>query len=116
MLATQGSVWGVEGTALPLEPGETLTLQVGGDYYWPELSRLPGSLAAGTTIYIQVDSANTETTYGAVFRGPRADGGVYDNISSLTLPSTVTVMEQLPESDSTVTEHPRTGSSLPLRR
>jgi hypothetical protein len=115
-LAGYGSVWGVEGDVLPLDPGEALTLQVGGDYYWPELSRLPDNLAAGTTIYVQVDSANTETTYGAVFEGHERTGGVYDNISSLVLPGEVTVAAQSPESGSSVTEQPLRGSGLPLRR
>jgi uncharacterized repeat protein (TIGR02543 family) len=115
-LAGYGSVWGVEGDVLPLDPGEVLVLQVGGDYYWPELSRLPDNLAAGTTIYVQVDSANTETTYGAVFEGHERADGAYDNISSLVLPGEVTVAAQSPESGSSVTEQPLRGSGLPLRR
>ena len=115
-LAGYGSVWGVEGDVLPLDPGEVLVLQVGGDYYWPELSRLPDSLAAGTTVYVQVDSANAETTYGAVLESHEISGGVYDNIGNLVLPSEVTITGLESEHDSTVTGQPRTDSDLPLRR
>jgi uncharacterized repeat protein (TIGR01451 family) len=80
-LCDEGIVWGVDGGgALPLEPGETLTLTIGDAHYWPSLSNFPGSLPAGTPIYVQVDSANWHTTYGAVLEGHEIYGGAYNNI------------------------------------
>jgi uncharacterized repeat protein (TIGR01451 family) len=85
-LCDEGIVWGVDGGgALPLEPGETLTLTVGDVYYWPSLSNFPGSLPAGTPIYVQVDSANMHTTYGAVLESHEIYGGAYNNISGPVL-------------------------------
>jgi hypothetical protein len=68
-----------------LEPGETLTLTIGDVYYWPSLSNFPGSLPAGTPIYVQVDSANMHTTYGAVLEGHEIYGGAYNNIGGPVL-------------------------------
>jgi hypothetical protein len=87
MLAPQGLVWGVTGPALPLNPGETLTLSIGGAYYRPTLSNFAGSLAAGTPVYAQVDSANANTTYGAVFESDEQPGRSYNNISGPAAPT-----------------------------
>jgi len=81
MVAEHGAVWGITWSgsphsppdpaqqALPLEPGEAITLTAGGDYYWPVYSDVRWPLAAGTVIYTQVDSASAGTTYGAVLEG-----------------------------------------------
>jgi uncharacterized repeat protein (TIGR01451 family) len=76
----QGMVWGVSGAALPLAPGETLTLTYGDIYYWKDFSNFTGSLPAGTPVYVQVDSADIETTYGAVLESHEIGGGTYNNI------------------------------------
>jgi hypothetical protein len=68
--------------ALPIAPGGTLTLTLGDTYYRPDLSNVPQSLAAGTRIFAQVDSANAATTYGAVLESHEQNGGAYNNISS----------------------------------
>ncbi len=87
-LASQGAVWGVTAAGLPaLAPSGTLTLSTGGAYYWPTLSKLPTSLPAGTCLYVQVDSANAGTTYGAVRETHEWNGGPYDNITIQMLAS-----------------------------
>ncbi|KAB8142250.1 isopeptide-forming domain-containing fimbrial protein [Chloroflexia bacterium SDU3-3] len=82
-----GAAWGVTGTALPLAPGATLTLRVGDAYFRADMSELPVSLPAGTALYAQADSANTETTYGAVLERHERDGGPYNNIASASVPA-----------------------------
>lgn len=76
----QGVVWGVSGSALPLDPGESLTLTLGDMYYWPSYSYYAGSLPAGTPIYVQVDSYNADTTFGAVLESHEVGSGDYNNI------------------------------------
>jgi hypothetical protein len=80
-LGSQGLVWGVQGAALPLGPGESLTLTVGDAYYFPNLSNPGGGLAAGTPVYAQADSVNQLTSYGGVLENHEIGGGVYNNIS-----------------------------------
>jgi hypothetical protein len=80
-LCDEGLVWGVTAPALPLVPGGTVTLTIGDEYYWPEHSDFSGSFHAGTQIVVQVDSANTDTTYGAVLESHEIAGGPYNNIS-----------------------------------
>jgi hypothetical protein len=82
MLSSQGLVWGVRSPALPLAPNATLTLTMGDAYYFPLLSKFIGNLALGTPVYAQVDSANTNTTYGGVLENHEITGGAYNNISS----------------------------------
>jgi len=77
--SAQGIVWGVTSTALPLMPGSTLTLTHGDTYFWPSLSRYE-AIPAGIPIYAQVDSANANTTYGAVLENHEIAGGAYNNI------------------------------------
>jgi uncharacterized repeat protein (TIGR01451 family) len=113
----QGIVWGVTAPDLPLEPGGVITLTNGGTYYWPSLSNFSGSLPAGTPVYAQVDSANTNTTYGAVLENHESIGGTYNNISGSVV-STLSVMgEELAEAESPVTgDHPPIPSGhLPPR-
>jgi len=84
-LCGEGIVWGVVAPALPLNPGDTITLTIGDAYYWPDYSNFSGSLPAGTPIYVQVDSANTNTTYGAVLENHEITGGAYNNIGGATV-------------------------------
>ena len=81
-LGSEGLVWGVTQSALPLEPGEVLTLtnDINDPYYWPSYSSF-SSLAAGTPVYAQVDSANANTNYGAVLENHEISGGFYNNVS-----------------------------------
>lgn len=51
-------------------------------FYRGDLSNLEGALTPGTTVYVQVDSANTETDYGNVLEEDEAAGEEYNNIRS----------------------------------
>jgi uncharacterized repeat protein (TIGR01451 family) len=95
MLCEEGMVWGVEEPALPLEPGGTIRLTVGGDYYWEEYSAFSGSVPAGTAIYVQVDSADVSTTYGAVLEGHEIVGGPYNNISHVVYSGLIGMEERV---------------------
>lgn len=78
--SVNGAVWGVDGAALPLEAGESITLTLNDSYFYAQHSNLPATIAVGTAVYVQVDSANTVTTYGAVLEDHEVTGGTYNNI------------------------------------
>jgi len=113
---SEGIVWGITAPALPLQPGGTITLTIGDAYYWLEHSNFPGSLPAGTPVYVQVDSANTDTTYGGVLEKHEVVGGPYNNISGPVYPASGTG-EGLAEAELPATgDHPPASSRhLPLR-
>ena len=82
----QGIVWLVTGDDLMLASGGTLTLTIGDVHYQPSLSNLPDSLPVGTPVYVQVDSAGPNTTYGAVPENHEVvTGGTYNNITGPVL-------------------------------
>jgi hypothetical protein len=85
-LCTQGLVWGVTASALPLNPNATLTLTVDGPYYMPQDSEVAWPLPAGTVIYAQVDSANVYTRYSGVLEMHEVLGWPYNNIESTIVP------------------------------
>lgn len=94
-LGSQGLAWGVTAGALPLNPGETLTLTVGGPYYRPDFSRVTWPLAVGTPVYGQVDALNLATTYGAVLETHEAIREDYNNIEeSLVVRSSALARER----------------------
>jgi PKD repeat protein len=100
-VGSRGAVWGVTIDALPLDPGQVMTLTVtstGGDpYYRPDLSALSWPLAAGTPIYAQVDSAHTDIPYGAIYENHEIVGAPYENnILGPTVSTTTAVSEALP--------------------
>jgi len=70
----------VSAGALPLEPGEAITLTIGDAYYWAEYSYVEWPLPPGTPIYAQVDSADADTTYGAILELDEIRGLPYNNI------------------------------------
>ena len=80
----QGMVWGVSESALPLYPGDTLTLTGGDAYYRPEHSAMSWPVPAGQTIYAQVDSAG-DPGYGGVLESHEVLGGAYNNIDGPVL-------------------------------
>jgi CSLREA domain-containing protein len=82
----QGVVWGITAPALPMQPGAVLTLTLSSPYYWVNLSHLV-NISPNTPIYAQVDSANTDTTYGAVLEAHEIVGGPYNNILGPVLSS-----------------------------
>ncbi len=61
-----GLVWGITEDRLPMLAGEVITLTVGDNDYFPTRSNVTWPLVVGTSLYAQVDSANPNTTYGAV--------------------------------------------------
>jgi hypothetical protein len=111
MLGSRGLVWGVQGSALPLNPGGTLTLSIGGAYYRADLSNFSGTLAAGTPIYAQVDSANANVAYGAVLETHEQFGGPYNNISGPVAPTSAMRLG----SAASTAEGPRDDAGMPAR-
>jgi hypothetical protein len=80
-LADEGLVWGVDGV---LQPGDTVTLQVGDATYFAEHSAVSWPLAVGTPVYAQVDSAGDEE-YGAVREMDELRGAPYNNVGDTTV-------------------------------
>ena len=113
---SEGIVWGVVAPALPLEPGGTVVLTVGDAYYWPKYSNFSGSFPAGTPIYVQVDSANANTTYGAVLENHEIVGTPYNNVSDPVYPINGTGEEPAEEDLPATGDHPPESSChLPPR-
>ncbi|NJM41932.1 MAG: hypothetical protein HC853_14840, partial [Anaerolineae bacterium] len=56
-------------------------------------SRFPALIPAGTQIYVQVDSANAQTSYGGVLETHEAEGAAYNNIRAITLSQAVSTMQ-----------------------
>ena len=83
----EGTHWGLEADALPLDPGDTLVLTLGDARDFG--GNFSGVIPAGATIYAHVDSANTDTTYGAVNEIHEQIGAAYNNIASVTTSSTI---------------------------
>jgi len=115
-LSSEGAVWGVEGSLLPLEPGGVITLMLGDDYFWEEYSNFPDVLSAGTPIYVQVDSADVGTTYGAVLESHEIVGGPYNNIMGPVFSTPGGLSEQVGGDDVGVAERPSARQhNLPVR-
>ena len=86
-LGDEGMFWGIPEDALPLNPGETITLAVSDDYYDEDYSHVSWPLAAGSVVYVQADAWNADTDYGAIRESHEITGGSYDNnIGSDTVP------------------------------
>ncbi len=94
-LSSHGAVWGVVAPALPLEPGESFNLTYDDTYYWKSYSNISWPLSEGTPVYVQVDSANANTTYGGVLENHEMEGGAYNNVSRPVL-STLNTMGEKP--------------------
>jgi subtilisin-like proprotein convertase family protein len=77
MLAEQGATWGVETS---LGAGEVLTLTLDSPTLWAEYSDITFPLTDDAQIYVQVDSLNFETSYGAILEQHEMIGGAYNNI------------------------------------
>ena len=82
-LSDEGLVWGVTDS---LAAGEVLTLTYTPNpadthpYFFESESNYSGSLPLGTTVYAQVDSANANTTTGAVLESHEIMGSASNNI------------------------------------
>jgi hypothetical protein len=81
-LCDEGLIWGITQDALPLPPGDTLTLTTSrhedGPYYRPNESEITWPLPAGTEVWAQVDSTNQDTDYGAVLENHEIIGAPYE--------------------------------------
>ncbi len=102
-ISPYGAAWGVDREALPIEPGQSRTLYLYDIYYKPDWSRLPAALRAGDIVYVQVDSFNAATNYGAVQEDHEINGTTYNNIvrlivDTLTPLNPVTAMQSAPVS------------------
>jgi len=108
-LGAEGLVWGIPTDALPILPGQLMTLTVGDAYYWHSLSAVSWPIPAGTPIYAHVDSI-VAYSYGAVEETHEISGQFYNNIlgPELTEQGTGTV----PTSAAT---NPISVNSLPIR-
>jgi uncharacterized repeat protein (TIGR01451 family) len=81
-LADEGLVWGVDDLAA-LIPGGTLVLS--SQDADAQYSNYSGSLASGTVVAVQVDSADVETTFGGVLEEHEILGEPYNNILVVTV-------------------------------
>jgi uncharacterized repeat protein (TIGR01451 family) len=107
----QGMVWGVAGgAALPLDPGESVALHYGDAYYWDTYSHISWPLSGDAQIYVQVDSANTDTTYGAVLENHEMTGGAYNNIRGPASPALSGLTEEAGKTEAIIP-----GGHLPPR-
>jgi ELWxxDGT repeat protein len=88
-LGDAGLVWGVSTAGLYLAPGDELVLHIGDTHYARSKSRYPEVLPTGSTIYVQVDSANVHTDYGGVLETHEISHSAYNNISSIILTDAV---------------------------
>ncbi len=77
-LGDQGVVWGITDS---LVPGQALTLTLTSPSYYPSLSNFSGTIAANTPVYVQVDTANTKSSFGGIMEKHEKYDGVYNNIS-----------------------------------
>lgn len=84
----EGIVWGV--TNISLAPGESLVLDLNSPAYAPALSNFSGSIATGSAVYAQVDSANVNTNYGNVLEDHEILGEAYNNLMMVTAPTPIT--------------------------
>ena len=110
-LSTEGVAWGVVSPALPLGVGESLTLSLNDSYFQASESNFSGVVAVGTAVYAQVDSANTNTNYGAVLESHEINGGSYNNILGPII-STTTLNVSRENSDLSQYQ----GNNLPPRQ
>jgi len=113
MLSSRGMVWGVTASALPLNPGQSLTLQINDAYYWASLSNVTFPLALGTPVYAQVDSANANVSYGAVLENHEITGSAYNNISSTTVVAGSAPVRLAPGA---IKQYPNDRGRLPERK
>jgi uncharacterized repeat protein (TIGR01451 family) len=81
-LCDEGLTWGV---TEDLAPGATLILTLSSPYFNADYSNFGGTFTDGMDIYVQVDSANADTIYGAVLESHESTGEAYNNIEHVTV-------------------------------
>ncbi|MBI5879548.1 MAG: DUF11 domain-containing protein [Chloroflexi bacterium] len=111
--SSQYIVWGVTESALPIQPGGTLTLTYGDRYMFGPLTKFtPGTMAVGALVYAQADSASENSWFGGVLENHEMVGGLYNNIYGpvAVVPGNAPVTPQAPASSSVP------SGTLPPRR
>ncbi len=101
-IAPYGAAWAVDREALPILPDGSQKLYLYDRYYKPNNSRLPVALRAGDILYVQVDSYNAATTYGAILEDHEMSESTYNNIVRLEIKdyyplNPVMMMHSLPD-------------------
>jgi hypothetical protein len=96
-------------------PGEVPTLTVGDGYYADDHSQITWPVAAGTPVYAQVDSANADTTYGAILEVHEITGGAYNNIAGPAYPA-ASSSRRAGDTNAPETHTPASRRRLPPRR
>jgi hypothetical protein len=112
-----GLVWGIDTRGLTLPPGGQLILTNHDMHFDTSLSEYPAVIPAGCRVYVQVDSANTDTSFGAVLEADEVEAASYNNIDSivLTVPVSTATWATVPTNQiSPVIDRGRTVS-LPIR-
>ena len=84
----QGLVWGIEG--VEILPNETVSLTLNSPFFFAGESNYSGSIAADSAVFAQVDSANINTTYGAVWEEHEVRNEAYNNITMIMVDTAVT--------------------------
>ena len=113
-VGSQGLLWGVQGTALPIPVDGTLTLTVGDAFYFgPPDSSFSPPLPTGSTVYAQVDSRNFTpgVLTGGVEETHELLGGTYNNISSTV--STASAADEAPPASESESGSPSDEGVLP---
>jgi hypothetical protein len=119
--SSEGLVWGVTASALPLQPGQELRLIYDSrpgavnPYLVGEYSRMAGPVAEGTPVYVQVDSANRDSSYGAVLESHELAGAGYNNIRGPVFVTASGVSQLAVERQSEGIEPAGSGTNLPPR-
>jgi PKD repeat protein len=80
----EGLVWGITDVSA-LVPNGTLTINLSHPSFMPEFSNFSGTFASGDVVYVQVDSAHINTTYGAVLENHEQENLPYNNINTTTV-------------------------------
>jgi hypothetical protein len=88
-LCDYGMAWGVTGDALPLYPGEVLTLTVGDAYYFSSFSRVQWPLELDRMVFVQVDSYGADNPFGAVVETHEIKEDFYNNIQGPVYPAVI---------------------------
>jgi hypothetical protein len=101
--SSQGIVWGITSSALPINPNEILVLTYSTEPNTPNnyadsyYTVFYGNLQSGTPVYVHVDTVNLETNYGAILENHEITGGSYNNISNALSTSNVTSLMEVRE-------------------
>lgn len=91
----EGLVWGV--TVGILAPGDSITLTLSSPYLDVTNSNFSGSIAPGSTVYVQVDSFNINTAHGSILESHEISGDAYNNIYQAATTKTAVFLPNLPQ-------------------